>query len=255
MGILRTGKHHRAYRLMAGLPHAVFAVSNLVRQHGIEVDGIDASRVQTIYNGLDLADWMAAGSGARLSGECLITTAGNIRHVKGHDVFVRAAALVVQQFPDATFSIAGEVLEPAYYEELQALVQKLGLSGRFRFAGGVSDLRGHLSRADVFVLPSRSEGFSNAIVEAMAAGLPVVATDVGGNAEAVSDGVTGFIVPSEDPEALAAAILSLTVDPERAKAMGAAGRELAALQFTTEAMMSRTTQAYRKRIAKKKKVK
>jgi glycosyltransferase involved in cell wall biosynthesis len=244
MGILRDSKHHVAYRLMSRIPDRVFAVSEEVRQHCILVDRIESSRVQTIYNGLDLADWETVSQSAKRPGEFAIATVGNIRRVKGHDVFIKAAASIVAQFPHASFSIAGEVLEPAYFEELQALIRDLNLSEHFHFAGGVTSLRAYLSAADIFVLPSRSEGFSNAIVEAMAASLPVVATDVGGNGEAVKDGVSGLIVPSEDPAALAAAIAGLLSDPSKAKEMGAAGKKLAAEKFTTDAMMHQITLAY-----------
>ena len=149
------------------------------------------------------------------------------------------------QFPEVSFSIAGDVLEPDYFLELQLLVKELNLDDHFRFVGGISNLREHLSAADIFVLPSRSEGFSNAIVEAMAAALPVVATNVGGNAEAVKDGLSGLLVPSEDPAALSAAIICLLSDPSRAKAMGEAGKALAAESFTTEAMMNRITAVYK----------
>jgi glycosyltransferase involved in cell wall biosynthesis len=98
---------------------------------------------------------------------------------------------------------------------------------------------------DIFVLPSRSEGFSNAIVEAMAASLPAVVTNVGGNAEAVEDGVTGFVIPSEDPPALAAAILRLLADPPLAQTMGRAGRTRAKERFTTATMLTETAAAYR----------
>src|SRR6201996_9637648 len=245
MGILRTGKHHTAYRLMASAPDRVFAVSEQVRRHCIDVDGIKPSRVQTIYNGLDLTDWSAASSAAKNEGEALVTTVGNIRRVKGHDVFVRAAASVAGRFPAATFSIAGDVLEPDYFAELQTLVRDLNLSGRLRFAGGLKNLREHLASAEIFVLPSRSEGFSNAIVEAMAASLPVVATNVGGNAEAVQDGVSGVIVPPEDSDALAAAIVQLLSDPAKARQMGAEGKRLVGEKFTTEAMMAQITNVYR----------
>ena len=243
MGILRTGKHHMAYRLMSGLPDAVFAVSDEVRQHCIEVDGIDPARVETIHNGLNLADW-AATAHAKPTGETVITTVGNIRRVKGHDLFIRAAAAILAAFPNTTFSIAGDVLDPDYFAELQALVRELNLTDRFHFAGGVSNLRDHLAAADIFVLPSRSEGFSNAIVEAMAASLPVVATDVGGNAEAVEEGVTGFIVPPENPNALAGTISRLLGDPGLAARMGSAGRQRALDLFTTQAMMQRVTTTY-----------
>lgn len=251
MGILRTGKHHRAYRLMARMPDQVFAVSELVRKHGIEVDGIPPERIQTIYNGLNLADWNVSASSRTSTDRILITTAGNIRPVKGHDVFIRAAAEIIQKFPNVHFSIAGEVLEPTYFAELQGLVRDLNLSANFHFAGGVSNLREHLAGADIFVLPSRSEGFSNAIVEAMAAGLPVVATNVGGNAEAVENEVSGFIVPAEDPQALADAVLQLLCDPARAKLMGEAGKKLVADKFTTEAMMQRITTVYNQLLTRK----
>ncbi len=246
MGILRDRKHHVAYRLMSGFPDKVFAVSEQVRRHCIEVDRIAPPRVQTIYNGLDLADWDTVSRPVQHPGGLgpVITTVGNIRRVKGHDVFIRAAASVVKQFPHASFSIAGEILEPAYFRELETLVRDLDLSDRFHFAGGITGLREHLSATDIFVLPSRSEGFSNAIIEAMAASLPVVATNAGGNAEAVQDGVSGFIVPSEDTGALAAAIVQLLSDPVKAREMGAAGKKLAAEKFTTGAMMRQVTETY-----------
>jgi glycosyltransferase involved in cell wall biosynthesis len=243
MGILRTQKHHIAYRLMRRMPHAVFAVSDLVRQYCIEVDGIPPARVQTVYNGLNLADWLATEHAASAT-QPHITTAGNIRPVKGHDVLIRAAAIVLRQFPYARFTIAGDVLEPAYYAELQALIAELNLSQNFIFLGGIVNLRDHLATATIFTLPSRSEGFSNSIIEAMAAALPIVATNVGGNAEAVADGTSGYIVPSEDPTALAEAILRLLTNPALAIQMGKAGKHIVAEKFTNEAMMLRTTRAY-----------
>ncbi len=251
MGILRGRKHSVAYRLMSGLPDKVFAVSEQVRQHCIEVDGIDSSRVQTIYNGLDLAEWDNISQPAKHPGEFVIATVGNIRRVKGHDIFIKTAAAVVSQFPAASFSIAGEVLEPDYFAELQTLVRELNLSDHFHFAGGITNLREYLSTADIFVLPSRSEGFSNAIVEAMAASLPVVATDVGGNPEAVQNGVNGIIVASEDVAALSAAIIRLLSDPSQARKMGAEGKRLAAERFTTDAMMSQITSVYARLLNKR----
>jgi glycosyltransferase involved in cell wall biosynthesis len=244
MGILRDTKHHVAYRLMSRIPDRVFAVSEEVRQHCVAVDRIKPSLVETIYNGIDVAEWHRASAPAKTPGASVIATVGNIRRVKGHDVFIRAAASIVAQFPRVSFNIAGDVLEPDYFEELQTLIRSLNLSAHFHFVGGVANLREYLSTADIFVLPSRSEGFSNAIVEAMAASLPVIATNVGGNAEAVTDGVSGFIVPSEDPAALAAAIARMLSDPSKAQEMGAAGKKLASEKFTTDAMMHQITLAY-----------
>jgi glycosyltransferase involved in cell wall biosynthesis len=249
MGILRAPKHHAAYRMMAGVPDAVFSVSAQVSRYCIEVDRIAPARIHTIYNGLDLDDHGHVASPLAAHGKVCIATLGNIRRVKGHDLLVRAAAVVLRQFPEVSFRIAGEVLEPDYFSELESLVRDLGIGNSFHFVGGVTDTRKYLHNADIFVLPSRSEGFSNAIVEAMAASLPVIATNVGGNAEAVVDGATGLVIPAEDSEALAAAIVQLLSEPTQARAMGIAGRSRAAEVFTTEAMMKQIVGVYDRLLA------
>jgi len=246
MGILRASKHRFAYRIMAGMPDAVFAVSEQVRRYSIDEDGIDPERVQTIYNGIDLSDWDTIYRPCQTQGKKIVTSVGNIRRVKGYDVLIHAAASVVAQFPDVSFSIAGDVLEPDYFMELQAIIQNFNLTDHIHFLGGVTDLKQHLREADIFVLPSRSEGFSNAIVEAMAASLPVIATNVGGNSEAVKDEITGLLVPPNEPTSLATAIIRLLINPEQAAAMGNAGNLLAAELFTSEAMMTCIASTYNK---------
>jgi L-malate glycosyltransferase len=242
MGILRKPKHRIAYHLMARIPHAVMAVSEEVRQYCVQTDGINSARVHTIYNGLNVQRF--ANTRNRSSGGQRVISVGNIRRVKGHDIFIRAAAIIAQRFPRATFSIAGEVLEPQYFQELLMLVDSLGLADRFQFEGGVTDLPSFLAEAEIFVLPSRSEGFSNALIEAMAASLPVVATRVGGNSEAVEDGVTGLLVPPEDPNALANALQKLLSDSERSRAMGEAGRSLAIRAFSNDRVVNQVADIY-----------
>lgn len=244
MGILRERKHRLAYRFMANLPDRVFAVSDEVRRHCIEVDGIPAERVETLYNGVDVSGWEASDKILTNHRRPIIKTVGNIRHVKGHDIFLRAAALIARDYPEARFCIAGGVLEPEFYRHLQRLARELHIEDRISFDGAIADLPAYLADATIFALPSRSEGFSNAIIEAMAAGLPVIATDVGGNAEAVQTGITGLIVPPEDVPALSAAMHSLLANPERARKMGRAGRARVAERFTTEAMMRQIVAAY-----------
>ena len=124
------------------------------------------------------------------------------------------------------------------------MIAECGLAESVSFAGNIQNQQNFLQDASLFILPSRSEGFSNAIVEAMAASLPVVATDVGGNAEAVVDGVTGLIVASEDSAGMAAAMLRMLRAPEEAAAMGRAGRQRVLEQFTTEAMMDRVVSTF-----------
>jgi len=245
MGILRTRKHLLGYRWMSRFPDAVFAVSEQVRQECILTDGIEPERVFTIYNGLDLSRWMSVPRADASKKAPSVTTVGNIRRVKGHDLFIRAAAQIVKRIEDVQFSIAGAVLEPQYFEELQSLVEELHLTSHFRFLGGEADLPQLLRDSQIFVLPSRSEGFSNAIIEAMASSLPVVATRVGGNGEAVADGVSGYLVPPEDVDALASAIERLLIDPLKAIKMGAAGRQLVVERFTADAMMKSITERYK----------
>jgi glycosyltransferase involved in cell wall biosynthesis len=114
---------------------------------------------------------------------------------------------------------------------LEALAKELNLEDRARFLGRVDDVPALLGRASMLVLPSRMEGISLTLLEAMARGLPCVATRVGGNPEVVIDGETGLLVPSENPEALASAIQALGNDPERAAAFGQAGRARAERHF------------------------
>ncbi len=242
LGILRGSKHNLAYRAFRHLPHAVFAVSDEVRRHAATVDRIPAERLRTIHNGLEIT--ASRHPSRTLHPIRKITTVGNVRRVKGHDLLVRAAAEVVRQWPETSFNVAGEVLDPAYFAELQNLIGELGLTEHFKFLGRATDVSAHLATADLFVLPSRSEGFSNALIEAMAAGLPVIATDVGGNAEAVQPGISGLIVPPEDASALAAAMLLLMSSPEKAQAMGAAGRASVERHFTAAAMTRKVSTEY-----------
>jgi glycosyltransferase involved in cell wall biosynthesis len=242
MGINRKPKHRIAYHLMARIPHAVMAVSEEVRQYCVQIDGINSARVHTIHNGLNIERF--ANTPNRSRGGQLVISVGNIRRVKGHDIFIRAAAIIAQRFPRARFRIAGEALEPQYFQELLMLIDSLALADRFHFEGGVTDLPSFLAEAEIFVLPSRSEGFSNALIEAMAASLPVVATRVGGNPEAVEDGVTGLLVPPEDPDALADALQELLSDSERSWAMGEAGRRLAIREFSNDRVVNQIADIY-----------
>ena len=184
MGILRATMHRKAYRTLRRLPDAVFAVSEQVRLHTIEQDGIAPERVHTIHNGVNIT--VAPRAREVLSGgPAVVTTVGNIRYVKGHDIFIKAAARVREVFPETQFNIAGEILETEFYKGLENLISELKLQDHVRFLGRVSDLSAHFGSVDIFALPSRSEGFSNALIEAMASEIPVVATDVGGNGEAI----------------------------------------------------------------------
>jgi glycosyltransferase involved in cell wall biosynthesis len=251
MGIFRARKHEWAYRAMGPLFDRVLTVSEEVRRFCIEHDGLDPSKVVTVYNGIDLKK-VEEGDGRgelqrllRLSpGARLVVTVGHVRRVKGFDILIRAAATVCQRLPRTTFVVAGEPLEPDYVLELEDLARSLGVAERVCLLGGTENVFPLLRTSDVFCLPSRSEGFSNALLEAMACGLPCVVTRVGGNAEAVKDGHNGFLVPPEDPLALAERLLVLLENSARAKRMGEAGARIVRERFTVEAMIDQLVGIY-----------
>lgn len=251
MGILRASKHHRAYRVLSPLFSRVLAVSDEVRAFCIRHDGLDPEKVLTLYNGVEMeraavaSDAMTLRASMGLGGSShLVSTVGHVRPVKGMDILIRAAATVCQAFPRAMFLVIGDVHAPGHFQELLELTKSLGLKENVRFVGPSEDVFSLLKMSDVFCLPSRSEGFSNALLEAMACSLPCVATRVGGNSEAVEDGRSGFLVESENPHLLADRILTLLRQPERAREMGREGRRVVEAKFTIQGMMSRLVESY-----------
>jgi glycosyltransferase involved in cell wall biosynthesis len=251
MGIQRGPGHKIAYRRLTGFFNEVQTVSEQVRQFFIEQDGIDPDRAVTVYNGVDLPALPAGADRHSLRARFglnpdvpLIVTVGNIRKVKGFDVFLRAAAKVRTVMPEAVFAVAGHNHDPEHSRELEELRQDLGMERNFLFLGPMADVTPLLYASDVFCLLSRSEGLSNALLEAMACELPCVATRVGGNPEVVVDGQTGFLVGNEDAESAAAKILQLLRRPAAAREMGAAGRRVVEDNFTTEKMMRSLVNSY-----------
>jgi glycosyltransferase involved in cell wall biosynthesis len=165
---------------------------------------------------------------------------GNVAALTGHKdhaTLVEAMALLRPRVPEARLVIAGEgELRPA----LEALVRDRGLGDRVAFAGFRHDLDRLLPAFSVFCLSSRLEGLGTSLLDAMAFGLPVVATAAGGIPEAVEDGVTGRVVPPRDPAALAAALADVLGDEGRRRAFGAAGRRRFLERFTADHMVAQT---------------
>lgn len=251
MGVLRLTKHRLAYKLINALSDRVLAVSEEVSRLCIEQDRVAAEKVFVVYNGvdLDLVDRCEDAPGARrnlgLDGASHIVTAvANIRRIKGLDVFIKAAAILRSDFTSAAFVIAGCPNEPQYFTELKQLVVDLGLQDNVFFLGEVEDIFPLLKVSDAFCLLSRSEGFSNALLEAMACRLPCVATRVGGNAEAITDGHNGYLVPVEDYQSAADRLRLLLESPELAMHMGREARKTIESRFTTEHMIRQLTQCY-----------
>ena len=235
------------------LAHLVAANSEAVRQELIR-DGVPASKVVTSYNGVDMnrvapiAHVNRAGVLSSLglpsdSERRFVTIVANLRSpYKDHPTFIKAARIVSEAVPEATFVLAGE---GPLIEDMRLMARELGIEQRTCFAGRCTRVGELLAVSDVCVLSSRDgEGFSNAIIEYMAAARPVVATDVGGAREAIIDGETGWVVPPRDSGALAARIIELLRDPARAREMGQRGHLVAAVKFSAAAQLARIEQLY-----------
>ncbi|HCA58103.1 MAG TPA: hypothetical protein DEP46_08995 [Blastocatellia bacterium] len=217
--------------------------------------GVTESKIVTVYNGLDPECFVERPNGDRseaLAGVALnvrpdaklVTIVANMRSdVKNHELFLRSAKRVGANNEKAIFLIVGEGELQGRYEQM---AHELGIADKCRFLGPRSDVGKLLSVSDVGVLCSRSEGFSNAILEYMAAGLPVVATDVGGAREAVQDGKTGFVIPPNDEPALTSAISLLLDDNDLAVKMGSAGQVVAKERFSETAQLEAVMSLYAK---------
>ena len=231
-------------RVTAPLADAFTAVSRRTLDFAVRREGVIPDRAAVILNGIDLADWESlphaesARAALGVAGEAFVMgTVGRLHEQKGHTFLLAAARMVLAEAPAAIFLIAGY---GPLREKLEEQVEELGIGSNVRFLGYRKDVQNILAALDVFVLPSLWEGMSNAILEAMAAGKPVVATAVDGNVEQVLDGETGLLVPPADAEALGDALLSLAREPEKADAMGKRGRARVGREFP----LSRMTGAY-----------
>jgi glycosyltransferase involved in cell wall biosynthesis len=226
----------------------VVAISEEVRRRLLAA-GVRAERVRVIHSGVEPPAALPGSAGRAAArqrfgiGDALaIGVVAALERRKGHDVLFRALARLAEG-GGLRFRclVCGDGSERA---SLERLARELGIARSVGFLGEQRQVADVLAALDVFVLPSRHEGLGVAILEAMAMGLPVVASAVGGIPEAVASGRTGILVPAEDPDALAAAIFALGRDPEHARRMGSAGRERVIAEFSIEAMTSRYERLY-----------
>lgn len=223
---------------------ALVANSIAVRDH-LAARGIGHEKINVIHNGIDLEsfDPQKNGNGHSTKKEQrLITLVANLRHdVKNVPMFVRAAKKVTEAVNDVHFTIAGEgELET----ELLKLANDLGIAERVNFIGRCDNVPQLLADSYVCVLTSTAEGFSNSILEYMAAGKPVVATNVGGAAEAIVHGETGYLVGSGDSDDLASKLVRLLKDEEEAKSFGERGRQVAHTKFSRNSQILKTLELY-----------
>lgn len=237
-----------AYRALRRLGMRIVAVSHDLAGFLAEGLSLPPGAIEVVYNGIELPPLPSAAERARLRGEVraelalapgaeLALAVGNLYPVKDHATLLRAAA----PRPGLAVAIAGRGGEE---ERLRALAHALGIADRVRLVGLRDDVPRLLAAADVFVQPSLSEGLPLAVLEAMAAALPVVASRVGGIGEAVIDGKTGVLVPPADPGALASALARVLDTQSCREALGSAGRARTEEEFSVARMARRYRALY-----------
>jgi len=230
-------KHIALLRFQARIADRFVCVSRDSARYFVEL-GLPAPRVSTLWNGIDLERFPYRGGNP--TGPAVLVA--RLNYIKDIPSLLRATAQVIETCPDFRLEIAGA---GPCQDDLERLTAALKLTGQVSFLGEVSDVPALLARARLFVLPSLSEGISLTLLEAMASGLPIVATRVGGNPEVVVSGKTGLLVPVQNPSALAEALLQVWQDPARAQDMGQAGRRRVEECFNIRTMLARYEAIYR----------
>lgn len=241
-------------RWTSGMVTANVCVSQAVADFSISQGRLRPNKIVVIPNGVNVARFAAAvpadltAWGIPRESQVLLTI-GRLDRQKGLSMLVEAASSVAPQYPQLHFLLVGEGPDRT---DLARLIRERGLAQRIHLAGWRPDIPEILAAGTALVLPSLWEGLPNVILEAMAAGLPVVATRVEGTSELVIEGRTGWLVPPQSPQELAVAIEMLLSDPARSKAMGQLGRERATSEFSWDKMADRYNDLYRSLLIRKK---
>ncbi|GAC1329080.1 MAG: glycosyltransferase family 4 protein [Chloroflexota bacterium] len=216
--------------------------------NGLVAAGVTRNRVEVIYNGVgrenfavDRYERPSNFADLEIPSGPIVGTVARLSHEKGVDQLIRALAIVARSVPTVTALIVGDGPDAALLRELAA---DLGLVGHVRFLGTRADVARLNQLFDIFVLPSREEACSMALLEAMAAGRAVLATHVGGSAELVDDEITGVLVAPDDPEILGHRMVEMLSNPLLRSSLGAAARKKVAAEFTLERMVSQTLACY-----------
>jgi glycosyltransferase involved in cell wall biosynthesis len=200
----------------------------------LEQEGLAPASIAVVPNGIEATLYPDRDAVTARRPVRSVITVANLRPEKSHETLIAAAELVAAEFPDVQFQVVGDGLRRA---ELEALVRAGGLERRVRFLGHREDVPRLLAEADVFVLPSRSEAFPNCAIEAMAAGLPVVASATGGLLDLIEHGHTGLLFEPGNPEALAAALRHLFTDRGTAAGIGQRAQTQVRQRYSFERMV------------------
>lgn len=244
-----TPMQRRLQKLVCRLADCVLVNAEAIRQNLLE-QGYDASKIVVIRNGITLSKFAGRSRSAGLRRELglplsarLVAVFSRLNRFKGVEYFLDAAAVLAGKVPDVCFLVVGD---GGNKKELEEYACQLGLAQRIVFTGFRSDVPDLLSEVAISVLPSLSEGTSNTLLESMAAGVPVIATRVGGNPEVIEDGVSGLLVPPRDSAALAAAMDRLLEDESLARVLGQAAMRRVSELFSLEGSVHETEHLYQR---------
>lgn len=241
--------HLLAYRWTNRFVDRIVCNSEAVKRFTLTKEGADPTKVKVIPNGVELrrfahGDRVAFRRRLGVGPETLLVGAvGTIKKVKGHLVLLEAMGPLLRRHPEVKLCFAGEVTR-GYGEELRRRVVAMELEGQVLLPGVIKEIPDLLAALDLFVLPSLSEGMSNALMEAMAAGKAIVATDVGGNGENLEAGNAGLLVPPSDPDALRDAVARLITDPGARQRFGVYAANRAREEYAYTRMLDRTERLY-----------
>ncbi len=242
-------RHLMIERKLSRFTQKIICCSRAVENFVKNTEKITDDKTIVIYNGVDEERFSPFKSPTSIRTElgmdekaAVVGTVSSLTSHKGHEYFIQATSLVLNTLPSAKFLIVGD---GPLRKKLENQAKNLNIHPSVIFTGTRKDIPEMLSLMDVFVLPSHTrEGLGIAIIEAMAAEKPVVATDIGGIPEVVNHGETGLLVPPGDPESLSKAIIELLQNPLRAKTMGEKGRTRVKEKFTTKKMLSEIEHVY-----------
>lgn len=239
-------------RVLARATDRIVAISPRIRDELIDTHRIGRpAQYRVVPLGFDLDPFLAADAAARVRARVtlgiapdadVVSTVGRLTAIKQQHLFLRVAELVAQRRPQALFVVAGD---GELRHELETLARDLGIAARVRFLGWRRDLDAIYAATDVFLLTSRNEGTPVAVIESLAAGTPVVATDVGGVRDVIARDDIGLLAPFGDSASLADHVLTLLADPERRRRMGAAGRQSIAARYSLDRLVDDVDVLYR----------
>jgi len=239
-------------RLNQHLIHKILAVSVAVRERLLQERGIDSTKIQYIPNGVNSTHYNKNNFSSSLmkdlksnfvfnNNTLLIGMIGALHRNKGYNYFLAAAKSIIKKHPNTKFIFIGK---GHYRKELEQITRDSGLARNVEFLGYITDVSAYYGIFDIFVLPSLVEGMPLCLLEAMAMGVPAVATAVDGNKELIVDSETGLLVPPKDVDALSVAIEYMIENPEKAKEMGNAGKKRIRDNYSLPKIIEQTIDVY-----------